>query len=100
MSDLTLSFIRAIASLSVTLGLIVLVGWVWRNHGQSFLAFTPKSKPAPRLSVLETRKLNPTTNLYLIEHDNTEHLLSVTGSQTTVISTKQISKTAPKSRKV
>jgi flagellar biogenesis protein FliO len=94
MSDLTLSFIRAIVSLSVTLGLIVLVGWVWKNYGQTFIAFTPKAKTTPRLNVLESRKLNPTTTLHLVRHDDTEHLIATTSAQTTLISTRSLAKSS------
>ena len=100
MSDLTLSLIRAVASLSVTLGLIVLVGWVWKNYGQSWASFTPKSKPAPRLNVIETRRLNAATTLYLVRNGDTEHLIATTAGQTTLISSQSVSKPSPKSRKV
>ena len=99
MSDLTISFIRAIASLSVTLGLIVLAGWVWKNYGQSWATFTPKSRPAPRLTVIETRRLNATITLHLVQEGDTEHLIATSSGHSTVVSSKPVVRPSTKSVK-
>ncbi len=81
----TLPLLRMLASLAVTLGLMLLLAMAYKRYGTPFA--NPQTKRAePRLNVLETKRLNPTTTLYLVRYDDTEHLLSVTNGQTTVIS--------------
>lgn len=95
----TLPLLRMLASLAVTLGLMLLLAMLYKRYGTPFA--TPHIKRAePRLNVLETKRLNPTTTLYLVKHDTTEHLLAVTNGQTTVISSTAISQSKPKTAKV
>lgn len=83
MTDLFLPLLRAIASLSVTLGLIVLLGWAWKRYGSAFNQ--PLAPKQHRLKVLESKRLNQHTTLHLVQDDTTEHLLATTASGTTVI---------------
>ncbi len=95
----TLPLLRMLASLAVTLGLMLLLALAYKRYGTPFA--TPQAKRTePRLTVLETKRLNPTTTLYLIQQDTTEHLLAVTNGQTTVISTTPASQSKPKAAKV
>lgn len=85
--DLTLlpTFLRAVAALAFTLGLIALAAWLMRRYNGLNLS-TPKAPP--RLQILEKRNLSPTTTLYLVRHDDQEHLLASTSTQTTLLHTK------------
>ncbi|RYG62264.1 MAG: hypothetical protein EON60_00355 [Alphaproteobacteria bacterium] len=95
MDDLSLSFLRAITSLALTLSLVVLVGWAVRRYGLTFGNFKPK-KTETHLQVIETKRLNQHTTLHLVRLADEEHLLATTAAQTTVISTRK----APKPGKV
>ena len=98
MYDPTLALLRALASLSFTLGLLVIAAWVWRRYGQHFsakLGLTGRgAAPQRRLAVLETQRLNQHTTLHLVQLDDTELLLSTTAAQTTLIHTTTKPKTA------
>lgn len=95
----TLPLLRMLASLAVTLGLMLLLALFYKRYGTPF-ATPPARRTEPRLNVLETKRLNPTTTLYLVRHDTTEHLLAVTNGQTTLISTTPISPKHSKPAKV
>ncbi|PZP38625.1 MAG: hypothetical protein DI585_06860 [Pseudomonas fluorescens] len=92
----SLLFLRAFVSLCVTLGLIVLLGWAWKRYGQPFSHKMGLSETAParRLNVIESRRLNPTTTLYLVNEGDAEHLIATTAAQTTLISTRKLAKPA------
>lgn len=95
MSDLSLTLLRAIVSLSVTLGLIVLLGWAWKRYGQPFgKALAPKLQ---RLDIIETKRLNQHTTLHLVQDGDTEHLIASTSSQTTLLRSHKTNKT-PKAK--
>lgn len=91
MTDPTIfpTFVRAIAALAFTLGLIAAAAWLLRRY-QGFPGTTAKA--ATRLKVLEKRTLNPTTSLYLVQHDDHEHLIATTATQTTLLHTKPLAK--------
>jgi flagellar biogenesis protein FliO len=89
MSDLSLSLIRAVASLSFTLALIVLVGWAWKRYGQGVTTTLTAPRTASRLRKTESLRLSQTTTLHLIQLDDTEHLIATTGQQTTVLHTQK-----------
>ncbi len=91
MDDLTLSFLRAITSLALTLALVVLAGWVVRRYGLNVKTAKPTTS---QLGVLETKRLNQHTTLHLVRHGDDEHLLATTAAQTTVISTRKAAKPA------
>ncbi len=93
MDDLTLSFLRAITSLAVTLALVVLAGWLVRRYGLSFGKVASKQAEG-RLTVLETKRLNQHTTLHRVRNGDEEHLIATTAAQTTVISTRKAPKTA------
>lgn len=93
MDELTLSFLRAITSLAVTLALVVLAGWVVRRYGLTFNRVAIK-KAETRLNVQETKRLNQHTTLHLVRNGDEEHLLATTAAQTTVISTRKVAKPA------
>ncbi len=81
----TLPLLRMLVSLAATLGLMLLLAMAYKRFGSPFTPPAPRAEP--RLKVLATQRLNPTTTLYLISKDDTEeHLLAVTAAQTTVIS--------------
>lgn len=100
----SLALLRALASLCATLGLIILLAWVWRRYGQPFshkLGLTQSSESvAPRLMILESKRLSQTTSLHLVKDGDTEHLIATTAAQTTLISTRQVQSQATKSGKV
>ena len=85
--------LRMLASLAATLGLMLLLAWGDKRFGGD-LNLPQGNRPQPRLRVAESRRLSPTTTLYLVQHDATEHLLSVTNGQTTVISSTAVAKPA------
>jgi len=95
----TLPLLRMLASLAVTLGLMLLFALAYKRYGTPF-ANTSLKRTEPRLNVLESKRLNPTTTLYLVQHDATEHLLAVTNGQTTVISSTTTSPKTTKAAKV
>lgn len=102
--DPVLAITRAVASLCVTLGLMVLLAWAWRRYGQPFshkLGLAGQAAvPTNRLTVLETKRLTPTTTLHLIRDGDTEHLLATTAAQTTLIHTRPAAPSTPKSAKL
>lgn len=88
--------LRALASLAATLGLLLTLAWVYRIYGARLglpANLSPTSKK-PRLRVVESKRLNPHTTLYLVEADDAEYLLAATAAQTTVIHTQPRKKSA------
>ena len=90
----TLPLLRMLASLAVTLSLMLLLALAYKRFGSPFASASPAKRTEPRLHVLETKRLHPTTTLYLIRHDGAEYLLAVTNGQTTVISRTEKAKPA------
>jgi flagellar biogenesis protein FliO len=86
--------LRALASLAATLGLLLTLAWVYRTYGARWGLPTNPSAKKPRLRVVESKRLNPHTTLYLVEADDAEYLLAATAAQTTVIHTQPRKKSA------
>lgn len=84
-ASLVPTLVRAVAALAFTVGLIAGTAWLLRRyHG------LPANRgAAPRLKVLEKKPLNATTTLYLVQHDDHEHLIAATGTQSTLLHTKK-----------
>jgi flagellar biogenesis protein FliO len=78
-----LTLLRALISLCITLGLLVILAWAWKRWGSGFKLPTPSS----RLSVIETKRLSAQTTLHLIKLDDTEHLIATTPTGTTILQT-------------
>lgn len=98
MYDPTLAIFRALASLCVTLGLIVIAAYVWRRYGQQFTGKlglgTGTVARQRRLNIIESQRLSQTTTLHLVQLDDTELLVSTSAAQTTLIHTTTKPKTA------
>jgi flagellar protein FliO/FliZ len=74
-----LSFLRAIAALAFTLGLLFGCAYLLKRYGHKFGTFSmPNAKSTlKRMQVIETISIDVRTRLLLIKIDNTEHLLVV-----------------------
>lgn len=70
-----LQFIRAIAALAVTLGLIGLAAYALRRFGPDALARLVTSRQIRRLRVVESLALDPTRRLVIFSLDGEERLL-------------------------
>jgi flagellar protein FliO/FliZ len=70
-----LEFIRAIAALAVTLGLIGLAAVALRRFGPDALSRIVTARQIRRLKVVETLALDPTRRLVLINLDGEERLV-------------------------
>lgn len=91
--------LRALASLAATLGLLLTLAWAYRRYGARWgLPSTPS--PRARLAVVESKRLNAHTTLYLVTADGTEYLLAATAAQTTVIHARPHPPARQKSAKV
>ena len=70
-----LQFIRAIAALAVTLGLIGLAAYALRRFGPDALARMVTARQIRRLRVVESLALDPTRRLVIFSLDGEERLL-------------------------
>lgn len=70
-----LQFIRAIAALAVTLGLIGLAAYALRRFGPDALARLVTARQIRRLRVVESLALDPTRRLVIFSLDGEERLL-------------------------
>ncbi|MEM9879818.1 MAG: hypothetical protein AAF862_11140 [Pseudomonadota bacterium] len=68
------SILRAIAALTLVLGMIWGGLWLLRRYGGQFLP-TPPAKAERQLSILETLNLPPRHKLVRIKNGSQEHLL-------------------------
>ena len=69
-------FIRAVAALALTLGLIGLAAVLARKYGpEAFFRLQSPSKAKRRLAVVETLVLDPARRLVLVRVDDRERLL-------------------------
>jgi flagellar biosynthetic protein FliO len=78
--------VRTLAALAFTLGLIAAAAWLLRRY--QGLPST-SAQTSTRLKIIEKKNLNPTTTLYLVQHDDAEHLIASTTNQTTLLHTRK-----------
>lgn len=74
-----LDYLRFLAALAATLGLLLIAAWALRKYGHRLggFALSGIQAQAKRLTVVETLALGPRQRLTLIRCDQTEHLLIV-----------------------
>ena len=70
-----IEFIRAVAALAVTLGLIGLAAYALRRFGPDALARLVTSRQIRRLRVVESLALDPTRRLVIFSLDGEERLM-------------------------
>ena len=67
-------FIRAVAALALTVGLILLAAVLLRRYGPAAL-FRVRPKTTRRLAIVESLMLDPARRLVLVRFDDQERLL-------------------------
>jgi flagellar protein FliO/FliZ len=74
-----LSFLRAIAALAFTLGLLIGCAYLLKRYGHKFGGFSiPSAKSTTRrMQIIETISVDVRTRLLLIKVDDTEHLIVI-----------------------
>ncbi|MDB5429434.1 MAG: hypothetical protein JWP35_550 [Caulobacter sp.] len=70
-----LDFIRAVAALAVTLGLVGLAAVVMRRYAPALIARLQSGRAERRLQVLESLVLDPSRRLVLVRVDQEERLI-------------------------
>lgn len=68
-------FVRAVAALAVTLGLVGVAAVIGRKYGPDTLARFSAPKGPKRLGVVESLVLDPSRRLVLVRVDDREQLL-------------------------
>jgi flagellar protein FliO/FliZ len=70
-----IEFIRALAALAVTLGLIGLAAWALRKFGPDAVGRMIAARQDRRLKVVESLALDPTRRLVVVSLDGEERLV-------------------------
>lgn len=70
-----IEFIRALAALAITLGLIGLAAWALRKFGPDAVGRMVAARQDRRLRVIESLALDPTRRLLLVSLDGQERLV-------------------------
>jgi flagellar protein FliO/FliZ len=70
-----IEFIRALAALAVTLGLIGLAAWALRKFGPEALGRAIAARQDRRLKIVESLALDPTRRLVVVSLDGEERLV-------------------------
>jgi flagellar protein FliO/FliZ len=70
-----IEFIRALAALAFTLGLIGLAAWALRKYGPDAIGRAIASRQDRRLKVVESLALDPTRRLVVVSLDGEERLV-------------------------
>lgn len=70
-----IEFIRALAALAVTLGLIGLAAWALRKFGPDAVGRLIAARQDRRMKVVETLALDPTRRLVIVSLDGEERLV-------------------------
>ena len=70
-----IEFIRALAALAVTLGLIGLAAWALRKFGPDAVGRMIAARQDRRLRVVESLALDPTRRLVIVNLDGEERLV-------------------------
>lgn len=68
-------FIRALAALAVTLGLIGLGAWALRKYGPDAIGRAIAARQDRRLKVVESLALDPTRRLIIVSLDGQERMV-------------------------
>lgn len=70
-----IEFIRALAALAITLGLIGLAAWALRKYGPDAIGRAIAARQDRRLRVVESLALDPTRRLVVVSLDGEERLV-------------------------
>lgn len=70
-----LEFIRALAALAVTLGLIGLAAWALRKYGPDAIGRAIAARQDRRLKIVESLALDPTRRLVVVSLDGEERMV-------------------------
>lgn len=70
-----IEFIRALAALAVTLGLIGLAAWAMRKYGPEAIGRAIAARQDRRLRVVESLALDPTRRLVIVSLDGEERMV-------------------------
>ena len=70
-----IEFIRALAALAVTLGLIGLAAWALRKYGPDAIGRAIASRQDRRLKVVESLALDPTRRIVVVSLDGEERMV-------------------------
>jgi flagellar protein FliO/FliZ len=70
-----LEFIRALAALAVTLGLIGLAAWALRKYGPDAIGRAIAARQDRRLKIVESLALDPTRRLVVVSLDGEERMI-------------------------
>jgi flagellar protein FliO/FliZ len=70
-----IEFIRALAALAFTLGLIGLAAWALRKYGPDAIGRAIAARQDRRLKVVESLALDPTRRLVVVSLDGEERLV-------------------------
>lgn len=70
-----IEFLRALAALAITLGLIGLAAWALRKFGPDAVGRMIAARQDRRLKVVETLALDPTRRLVVVSLDGEERLV-------------------------
>jgi flagellar protein FliO/FliZ len=70
-----IEFIRALAALAVTLGLIGLAAWALRKYGPDAIGRAIAARQDRRLRIVESLALDPTRRLVVVSLDGEERLV-------------------------
>ena len=83
-----LDYLRFLAALAATLGLLLLAAWGLRKYGHRLGAIGLGGASAParrRLEIVETLALGPRQRVVILRRDDAEHLLALSPDRATVI---------------
>lgn len=70
-----IEFIRALAALAVTLGLIGLAAWALRKFGPDAIGRMVTARQERRLRIVESLALDPTRRLVVVSLDGVERMV-------------------------
>ncbi len=70
-----IEFIRALAALAVTLGLIGLAAWALRKYGPDAIGRAIAARQDRRLKIVESLALDPTRRLVVVSLDGEERMV-------------------------
>ena len=70
-----IEFIRALAALAVTLGLIGLAAWALRKYGPDAIGRAIAARQDRRLRIVESLALDPTRRLVVVSLDGEERMV-------------------------
>ena len=89
-------FLQAFLALIFVLGLVLVVFWgmKWCEQKGGKCLFMKKMKVSPRLSIVESKRLDTRNTLVLATCDDKEYLILLGASQNIVLNMKEIQKNA------